>query len=444
MTVSKGLYRLFLGVYQTFTLITTPLAWCLFSYGYRVAKNKKKWVDQRMGKAHVPLDFHNKKVIWLHGANIGELRSAQALSDTLLKTDSAVRIVMTTQSLQALVMMQQRLVDHHRMALCLAPYDSPWCVRRFLNRWNPHCFCVMEAEIWPCLWHQTFQRNIQSLVINFHISHTSARFWSRLGPIFTCLYRPFARRWSGCSASIGRFRAMTHHVLPMAFSPTLKYASVMPPCSPLPSPKPCPAWGQRPVWMASCGHDKDEAFFYTAHQSLLHQNPTMLWIYAPRHLHRVPDILAQCHHYGWSVQKHSDNKAYNTPVSLHCQVYIIDTLGDLDTFYEQLPFVVMGGSFYPSGRGHNLIEPLACLCAPLYGPYMKNCQDVVQDCQHYGTGQQVAPHDLCHAIVTALSQTATTMHWAQQGKKLLHHRWTALQKDLGIMIHTMLDQGYDH
>lgn len=441
--MDQMVYRLFMGVYQTLTFVASPLVWILFYYAYRHDKERTQWVAQRMGYSAPHDTWQKKKIVWIHGADIGELRSATVLMDQLYRTDPHVRIVLTTQSIQALRMMRQGLAGHDHIALHLAPFDSPQWVGRFLDRWNPSSFCVMEAEIWPCLWHQTFVRNIQSCVINFHISEKSARFWKRLSPVLTSLYRSFSKRWSGCSASIHRFQKLTHDALPIKFSPTLKYASTpVKPTAPI-LQKYDPERRQRPVWMASCGHKNDEPFFESAHQFLLKKDTSTLWIYAPRHIQRVPDIMHQCQKHGWTVCKHSEYQKHNISILPHCQVYIIDTLGDLDTFYQQLPFVVMGGSFYPSGRGHNLIEPLACLCPPLYGPFMNNCLDVVQDCQNYVVGKQVQPYHLSHDIATALDQPETTKLWGKNGKNLLHDRVTALQKDLENMTHALLNTDHD-
>lgn len=427
-----------LGLYQSITLLTTPLAWCLFTYSYRKEKKRREWVSQRMGKTRSLTPPYNKKVIWIHGADIGELRSAGTMVHALLEKDPDVFILLTTQSLQALSMMQKRIGSNNQIALCLAPYDSPWCVRRFLKQWKPHCFCVLEAEIWPCLWRHIAKNRMRSLLVNFHISHASARFWQCLWPLFTALYRPFDKRYSGCTASTRRFEQLTQNTLHMSFSPTLKYAdaSLNHPRKQQQDPSP---WKERPVWMASCGHAKDEPFFYKAHQSLLKRNPDTLWIYAPRHMHRVPDIVKQCQQHGWTTEQHSQKKGDDFFVSPHCHVYIIDTLGELDSFYQKLSFVIMGGSFYPSGRGHNLIEPLSCLCAPLYGPYMKNCWDVVQDCLHHGVGQRVQPHDLYAAITKILDQPAIAWEWSDRGKKMLQDRQRALKKDVDIIVNTMLD-----
>jgi len=54
---------------------------------------------------------------------------------------------------------------------------------------------------------------------------------------------------------------------------------------------------------------------------------------------------------------------------------IIDTLGELTTFYSIATVVFVGGSLVPIG-GHNILEPMAYGVPVIFGPYMENFYDI--------------------------------------------------------------------
>ncbi len=433
--MSVFLYGAAMAVYYVLMTISTPLAYVCFRYVYRSLPRQKQWVHNRMGQGTKPASFTGKPVVWIHGADIGELKSGFALAQRLCHTSPNSVVVMTTQSIHALGVIQNKIVHHPRITACLAPYDSPWCVYRFMRQWNPSSYAVVEAEIWPCMWHTIHRRAIPSIVVDFHMSINSYGFWKKIRPLFLALYAPFAQRWSGCRTSMHYFNAITRNGMTMTFSPTLKYLSSpvpdrMTPCAPH---NPSHLWHTRPVWMASCGHKDDEPFMYDAHTHILQHKPDALFIYAPRHMHRVPDIVRQCTEKGWSVVRYSDHD-HATPLPDHCTVYIIDVLGQLDPLYQALPFVVMGGSFYPSGRGHNLIEPIANHCAPLYGPFMRNCLDVVNDCATHHVGQCIQPNHIGPSVLMAMHNTTTVRQWADKGLAMIHKQTNTANQTLNTIV----------
>jgi 3-deoxy-D-manno-octulosonic-acid transferase len=83
------------------------------------------------------------------------------------------------------------------------------------------------------------------------------------------------------------------------------------------------------------------------------------------------------------------------------EVYLADTLGELDSLMAHARVVIMGGSFDTTG-GHNLLEPAALGCAIITGASDSN---IVEDLEMLGLDQgvlQVESMTACWQTITRL------------------------------------------
>ena len=115
----------------------------------------ERWVDKKVKR---PLG----KLIWFHSASVGETLSVIPLIKKLIKDDPEVNILITSTTMtsaQILEKMPLRQVTHQ-----MAPHDTFFVSRRFLNYWKPDLAIRVESEIWPRILlelkkNETLQRN---------------------------------------------------------------------------------------------------------------------------------------------------------------------------------------------------------------------------------------------------------------------------------------------
>ena len=86
-------------------------------------------------------------LLWCHAVSVGEGAAALPLLSELLSRAPRLNVVLTGTSLAA---------DEHRAALALprialqlAPLESPQSVGRFLAHWRPSGALFIESELWP-------------------------------------------------------------------------------------------------------------------------------------------------------------------------------------------------------------------------------------------------------------------------------------------------------
>jgi 3-deoxy-D-manno-octulosonic-acid transferase len=133
-------------------------------------------------------------------------------------------------------------------------------------------------------------------------------------------------------------------------------------------------WGKaRPVWIAASTHEGEEAAMIQAHAQVLHRYPDALLLLAPRHPERFRPVVQLCRQYGFRTRVRSED----TVALTETEVFVIDTLGELLTFYAACDVAFVAGSFDPIG-GHNVLEPAALGRPVIVGPHTFNFAEITE------------------------------------------------------------------
>ncbi len=342
----------------------------------RLSKGKEdaKRVPERMGIGAFPRP--EGKLIWCHGASVGESLSLLPIIDRLRSEQPAASIMVTTGTVTSAALMAERLPEgvFHQFI----PVDHPSWVDRFLAHWRPNAVLWLESDLWPHMLMHIKRHNIPAVLLNARMSAPSFSKWNKYGrslikPILAAFDIVLAQNTSEAE----RYRTLGHqnaHV-----SSNLKYAA-----APLPSDQ-----GKlsdlkemitgRAVWQFVSTHPGEEEQAVWVHKRLKQSHGNLLTVIVPRHPNRGDDIAELIEGEGLNAAQRSKGEAVDTQTDF----YIADTLGELGLFFAAIPFVVMGGSFIPHG-GHNPIEPGQFGSSILYGPHMFNFITICHDFETAG------------------------------------------------------------
>ena len=107
--------------------------------------------------------------------------------------------------------------------------------------------------------------------------------------------------------------------------------------------------------MLASTHDGEERLFINFIKNLLKKVKFIKIIIAPRHPQRSQSILEKLN------KENINSKIINESENLNEDVFIINSLGEMDLYYSLSDIVVLGGSFSNMG-GHNPIEPASNNC----------------------------------------------------------------------------------
>ncbi|MDR2007496.1 MAG: hypothetical protein LBQ34_00795 [Alphaproteobacteria bacterium] len=407
------IYNLLLRLYN---LIFSIIA--IFSIFWLSGKNKEKF-RQRLCLNKVLQD--NSKYIWLHGASVGEVLSAQALVNGLLKKYPECKIIITSHTKTSQNLIAKNF--DNRVLHQYLPWDCNYLVKKFLKRYNPVLVLWMEQDFFPIFLANINKKQIPLLLLNARMSNTSFRRWKKLKFI------------------IGRILGYFNVIYPMSlnhkkkldklgakntkFLGNLKYTNIANReeiVNKFSSEKAVlnNYLQDSPVFVALSTHKTEEDMIARIHLKLKDSGINLKTIIIPRHVERIEDILKNFAKNG--VQSTLFSEISNNPAD----ILMVDSMGIAGIFCAVADITFMGKSLYLKG-GHNLLEPLAVGSPVIFGKHMGNFKDIVFDTLNHKAGIRVIDeNDLYNKLLGVFSNKeylsqlkANTNFLAQDKQRIL-------------------------
>jgi 3-deoxy-D-manno-octulosonic-acid transferase len=187
--------------------------------------------------------------------------------------------------------------------------------------------------------------------------------------------------------------------------------------------------GARPVWIAASTHEDEEIAMLTIHRRLRARFPDLLLLWAPRHPERFRVVADTARATGWNVSTRS-RQQWPGPTG---DVFVVDTLGELMSFYACADVAFVGGSLQAIG-GHNLLEPAATGTAIVTGPHLHNFVEIAQRLQDAGAVRIVGDAEAVHdAVAELLADPLERERMTQAGRALVETGRGALARTMDLL-----------
>lgn len=381
------LYTLILFLLTPFVLVR--LAWL----GRRSPAYLERWLE-RFGLP--PVIPEDRPVIWLHAVSVGEVLAAKPLLNRLLERYPSYRIVVTTTTPTGALTVQQNFpgnVQH-----LYFPYDLPCAVRGSLARIHPSIVIIMETEIWPNFFAACRLRGLPLALVNARLSERSARGYRQLFPLARDTLRAASLIAVQSQSDAQRFQSLGADPERVIVCGNVKFDAQL--------PRSVMEQGQalrrffsvnRPIWIAASTHEGEEARILQAFRTILRTNPECLLILAPRHPERTGEVIELNRRFGFQAVRRSTQEHYGPET----QVFILDSVGELQVFYASSDVAFVGGSLVPAG-GHNLLEPASLGLPVISGPHLFNFASVSESLVDAGAMLIVANEEKLAVVVSSL------------------------------------------
>ncbi len=351
--------------YRFLTSLSAPLLQRLLCKRLANGKEHKTRWTERMGEPSAARP--EGKLLWIHGASVGESLSALPLIRAIRREEPDLNILMTTGTVTSAALMEKRLPENciHQFM----PLDHPQWVNRFLDHWRPNGVVWLESELWPNMIISLQERNIHAAIVNGRMSEKSYKHWKYIPFLPEQLLASFeiilpqTAKDANFFIELGGDNVQTIGNLKFAGEP-LPYdeqelAALQ------------EAIGTRPMWLFASTHANEEEQAGRLHKTLKEKQKNILSIILLRHPNRGDEVMNILQSAGLSVARRSTN----SPITPETDIYLVDTMGETGLFFALSDIVAMGGSYVAHG-GHNPIEPSAMNCATIVGPYMFNFIDI--------------------------------------------------------------------
>jgi len=309
-----------------------------------------------------------KSVIWLHGASVGELKSAEGLIKKLREQYKDYELVLSSITPTAQLLLRKIYPDLRSVTF---PIDLSWAVKRSIKKINPKLIVLLEQEIWPNFIQAASARNIPVVLIGARITEKSLRRYNILSWIFKPTLNRISHFGVQDESYFTRYKTLGVPDDKMTITGNMKYDNI-------PNPQITDTRlqmelgikGMDIVLIGGSTHSSEEEVLLEAYKSLKADIKNLRLVLAPRHPERFHDVEDLIRAKGHECVRYSkrDNAKSQTAV------IFIDTMGELMKIYQLATIVFVGGSLVSKG-GHNILEPIALGKPAIFGPYMYNFQE---------------------------------------------------------------------
>lgn len=382
--IGRGLYTL---------LLHLALPWVLARLAWRARREPAyaKALGERFGRyAAAPAG----PVLWVHAVSVGEVRGSAPLVRALAAAHPETPLLLTCSTAAG----RETALQVHGDAVHVAwlPYDLPWAIAAFLARFRPALGVIVETEIWPNLIAACARARVPLLLANARMSRRSARGYRR----FTRLTRPAISAIDTVCAqgarSARRLRWLGARKVLLAGN--LKF-DVTPDAGALAAGRALrKTLGERAVVLLASTRDGEEDLLLDALAGVPHG---ALVVLVPRHPRRFEAVAQALATRGLATTRRSTGQAPDD----RTQVFLGDSMGEMDFYYGLADVAVIGGSFKPLG-GQNLIEACACGAPVVIGPSTYNFPEAVILAEKAGAALSVADASAAAKAVHALLSDA--------------------------------------
>jgi len=372
--------------------------------------------------------------LWLHAVSVGEVQASSLLVRQLLERHPELPLVVTTTTPTGAQRVQALFGD--RVRHFYAPFDAPFCVRRFFEHLQPHLLILMETEIWPNLIHQAASRQVPVLLANARLSLRSSRRYHRFAGLTRETLRKITLIAPHGEADAERFRALGARSEQVEVTGSIKFDIHLPASLRERADVLRRDWGmQRPVWLAASTHEGEEALLLEAHARVRQRLANCLLVLVPRHPERFDAVAALVRGAGFALVRRTEQTACGAGTG----VFLGDTMGELTLFMGAADLAFIGGSLVPHG-GHNVLEAAAQGVPVVFGPHMFNFAET----RELFLGQQAAVqvagvNELVELLLRWLTDASERSRVGENGHRLVQRNRGALGRLL-VLVERLLKE----
>ena len=306
------------------------------------------------------------KLIWFHGASVGEIQSIVPLLEKFEKEKDISNILITTNTLSSSKIIKK--LKFKKIIHQFFPIDLNLFTKKFINFWSPEIVFFIDSEIWPNMLVNLERKNIPIILLNGRITKKTFSKWKILKKFSKEIFSKFTLCLS--SNNISKFYLKKLGAINVKLIGNLKYSQSENEKIGLDS-KLKKFIISKKTWCASSTHKNEERICGLAHKELKKRYKNLLTIIIPRHAERAVMIAKELEQLNLKIQLHEPTKKIHPDTD----IYIVNTYGMTKSFYNYSSNVFLGGSLINHG-GQNPLEAVRYGCNILHGPNISNFEEI--------------------------------------------------------------------
>ncbi len=421
-----------LAVYNVLLTILLVIAFPFVIIALMLRPRYRIGLGQRLGR--LPSDLirltRNTTPFWLHAPSVGELLATRPFLSALKERFPDTPLLVSVQTATAYQTATERCPEAD--GVFYFPLDYPLVSRRVLKRIGPQVFFFTETEMWPNMLASLARQRIPTLLVSGRFSRRARRRYGLLSPVFRPVLQSItaccmqtqedAQRLIAAGADARRVQVTGNFKVDgvNAGGDTGKEILAQAGC------------GDRPLLIGASTHDSEEAVLLQAVRELRSRLPHLLLLLAPRHPERFSHVEALLQQQGWRYIRRS---ACSAPAPPGTEVFLLDTLGELASFYAAASLVFVGGSLIRGPGGHSMIEPALAGVPVCFGPHTHNFSSIAAELEKAQGGIKLYDaQSLYDAALPLLTDTDLRRKTGARARKTIERQQGAVERTLSVVL----------
>ena len=359
-------------LYRVLTTLFYPLFVILIYFRRFYKKEDLSRYKEKIFSSHFNVDKKNdKRLIWLHAASIGELKSIIPIINQLNKKYKKLEFLITTTTLSSgnLSKIELRKIKNARHRFF--PLDVGFLIEKFLRLWKPDLIFLVDSEIWPNLVLNAKKNGVPLALLNGRITSKTAKRWmifpKSARKIFTCFKFCLTSNLE-TKKFLSKF-----NIKSVFFNGNIKLINMID-LNYIKGRNDNFLIKKR-FWVAASTHSGEEIFCLKTHSLLKKKYRDMITIIAPRHIDRVQRIKLMSNNMNFNVQILKKNEK----ILKGKEIIIINSFGILQEYFKCAKSVFIGKSLIKkleNDGGQNPIDAAKLGCKIYHGPYVYNFKEI--------------------------------------------------------------------
>ena len=306
------------------------------------------------------------KVIWFHGASVGEIQSIVPLLEKFERNKKINQILITSNTLSSSKIISK--IKLKKITHQFFPIDVKFISNKFLNYWSPSAAFFIDSEIWPNMILNLSKKKIPIFLVNGRITQKSFIRWMKFKDFAKKLFGNFNFCFSSNIETVNFLKKLGAKKVVnfgnLKFSQSEKYSEGI--------QKNLKKFiKSRKTWCASSTHFNEENLCGLVHKNLKQKYKKLLTIIIPRHINRTESIKKDLNNLGLKIHTHEPPSR----IPDNTDIYIVNAYGKTKPFYNYCKNVFLGGSIINHG-GQNPLEAARFDCNILHGPNVSNFKEI--------------------------------------------------------------------
>jgi len=373
----------------------------------------------------------DSRPLWIHAVSVGEMMAASPLLSALMKGKPGEGIILSAVTATGRGVAKERFPN--ASAILFFPLDFRWIVKRSLKAIQPRAVLLTETELWPHFLRGCSEQGIPCILINGRISEGSFRryrwvrgFFRRMikdMPLFCMQSEVDLLRIVGLGADPSRVVCTGN----LKFDQYLKEEGENPRRQFL---QDLMIEDHVPIFIAGSTHRGEEEAAIEAFLRAKVEVDNLLFILAPRHPERFSEVARLLGQRGLAFSRRSQIRPAEEREG---DVILLDTMGELGKIYSLGTIIFVGGSLTPIG-GHNILEPAFYGWPILFGPHMKNFEEITDLFLSGGGALSVRdPSDLAQKLLWLLHHPQEAEAMGERARSILCQHRGAMQRTWDLL-----------